>query len=239
MEHLARQVKILKLYAVFISILLTVFIFMSFRPDQSRQRFTEIDVERINVIEKDGTLKLVISNKERQHPGMAEGKNFPQRERDAGMIFFNSYGDECGGLVYDGDTRSAGMVYSVDQFRNDQVMQLRYTETPGSNPTNPSYGLKLWDQPSHELFPLHERARFFDSLKKLNDPAVMDREIKRLNEEGKLSKERMFAGKQGNGDVGLFIRDEKGNPRIKIYVGKDNQVHLETMDEKSQAAPFK
>lgn len=237
MEQLTRQVKALKLYSIFISLLLGIFIFMSFRPDRSRQRFTEIDVERINVIEKDGTLKLVISNKERQHPGMSEGKVFPARERPAGMIFFNSAGDECGGLVYDGDAKEAGMVYSVDRFRNDQVMQLQYSETPGDKNPSPAYGLKLWDQPEHGVFSMQQRSRYFDSLRALNDKTAYDRGVQQLLDEGKLMKERMFAGKMRNGDVGLFIRDDKGNPRIRIYVGKNNEVHVETLDEKGKPVP--
>ncbi len=64
-----------------------VFFFLAFKNQYSNERFKEIDVERINIIEKDGTLKMVISNKERQHPGMVNHKNMKQRERDAGLIF--------------------------------------------------------------------------------------------------------------------------------------------------------
>lgn len=92
--------------------------FMAFTKNQ---KFDEIEVERINVREKDGTLKLVISNKARQHSGRVDGKDVKPREREAGMIFFNRDGDECGGLVYDNDQNSAGMVYSVDKYRDDQI----------------------------------------------------------------------------------------------------------------------
>jgi hypothetical protein len=238
MEQLARQVKFLKLYSIFSSVLLIAFLFMSFKPGLN-QRFTEIDVERINVVEKDGTLKLVISNKERQHPGMSEGKDFPQRAREAGLIFFNAAGDECGGLVYDGDDQEAGMVYSVDRFRNDQVMQLQYSETTNAENPAPSYGLKLWDQPDARRFSMWQRLRYFDSLEKLGNKAIFEQAVQQLRNEGKLMRERMFAGKMRNGDVGLFIRDDKGNPRIKIYVGKDNQVHLEALNAKGQPVPFK
>jgi hypothetical protein len=36
-----------------------------FAQTNQKQRFTEVDVERINVIEADGTVKLVIANRER------------------------------------------------------------------------------------------------------------------------------------------------------------------------------
>ncbi|RBL92768.1 hypothetical protein [Chitinophaga flava] len=75
MEKLMREVHFLKFYSLILTTLLIAFLFMAFRNDFGKQRFEEIDVERINVIEKDGTIKLVISNAERQHPGMAEGKD--------------------------------------------------------------------------------------------------------------------------------------------------------------------
>lgn len=69
---------------------------------------------------------MVISNKKNQHPGIINNQALPERDRPAGMIFFNDDGDECGGLVYDGDRNSASMTYSFDQYKNDQIMQLQY-----------------------------------------------------------------------------------------------------------------
>src|SRR5579859_3338940 len=137
----AKAFRFFKRYSIFLTIAVSVSLIVSFR--NGRQHFEEIDVERINVVEKNGALKMVISNKERQHPGAMNGKDFPKREREAGMIFFNSQGDECGGLIYDGNSKEAGMVYSIDKYKDDQVMQLQYME----NTENKSrkYGLQLWD----------------------------------------------------------------------------------------------
>ena len=52
-----------------------------------------------------GDLRMVISNEHRQHPGIMNGEKLPDRERSSGIIFFNSSGDECGGLVYDGNEK--------------------------------------------------------------------------------------------------------------------------------------
>jgi hypothetical protein len=63
------------------------------------ESFDEINVKRINIIENDGTIRMVLSNKERQHPGRIDGKDIDEREREAGLLFFNDEGDECGGCV--------------------------------------------------------------------------------------------------------------------------------------------
>ncbi|MBV8252089.1 MAG: hypothetical protein JO154_05730 [Chitinophaga sp.] len=229
MEKLQREVRFLKIYALFLTTLLVGFLFMAFRTDFGKQRFEEIDVERINVVEKDGTLKMVISNEARQHSGLSEGKEIPKRKRNAGMIFFNSAGDECGGLIYDATkAEGAGMVFSVDQFRNDQIMQLQYSQEL-TDPKRRTYGLKLWDRPDD--FGTSRLLATADSLEKLKDRAAADKAFEDLYNKGYLGTERMFVGKTSKDEVGLFIRDDKGKPRIKIYIDKDNKAKIVTLDE--------
>lgn len=225
MEKLAKEVRFLKRYSIALTLLLAIFVLMSFRGN-NRTKFEEIDVERINVLEKDGTLKMVISNSARQHPGMANGKSLPQRKREAGMIFFNSAGYECGGLVYDADKSSAGMVYSVDQFRNDQIMQLQYMEDGSKNRT---YGFKLWDRPDN--FTMDDQLHLVDSLQALHQEAAINKAFRQMGAKGFLGRDRLFLGKTNKGEVGLFICDDQGRPRIRIYVDKNNQTQFETLDE--------
>ncbi|WP_294231476.1 hypothetical protein [uncultured Chryseobacterium sp.] len=231
MERLIREVRILKIYGAVLTILCVMFFFLAFRGNPE-QHFKEIDVERINIVEKDGTLKMVISNKERQHPGMVNHRAMKPRTREAGMIFFNSKGDECGGLVYDGDDKGSGMVYSVDQRNTDQIMQLQYSEAVGKEKGR-VYGLKLWDRPDD--FTLEQLIKVDDSLKKLDNPVLYKKAFAKLSEEGKLGNERFFAGKTANGDVGIFIRDNKGKVRLQIYVDKNNRTHIESLDEDGKA----
>ena len=119
------------------------------------------------------------------------------------------------------------MTYSVDQYRNDQIMQLQYSQNTEGADKQRSYGLKLWDRP--EDFPLSRTFKVVDSLQALNNKAVFDQEITRLQKEGKFGTERLFIGKTQTGDVGLFIRDEKGIPRIEIYVDKDGGTHMQSL----------
>jgi hypothetical protein len=103
---LQRDVRFLKSYAIVTTLLLIVVAFAVFRQASQKTRFTEVDVERINVVDKNGKLKMVISNSERQHPGVVDGKTYP-RTRPAGILFFNEKGDECGGLAFKGDQKTA------------------------------------------------------------------------------------------------------------------------------------
>src|SRR6266498_1791024 len=128
MEKLQRDVRLLKAYAFGATLLLVVLMFAGLGQTNQKTKFTEIDVERINVVEKDGKLKMVISNKERQHPGVMDGMTIP-RKRPPGILFFNEKGDECGGLIFDGDQQNGQfLVVSFDKFRQDQTIQLQHLE---------------------------------------------------------------------------------------------------------------
>src|SRR5579872_4446681 len=168
-QDLQKQVTALKYYLAFLSLLVVGLIsFISLR--EGTNRFKELTAERINIVESDNKLRMVISNQKRQHPGIMDGKVMAQREREAGMIFFNTDGDECGGLVFEGNKGGGGMAYSVDQYRNDQVMQLQYQEDTSKQQRLRGYGLKLWDR--SDDFTLGDLIRLDDSLKRLNDTSV-------------------------------------------------------------------
>ena len=231
MQDLSKQVRFLKLYAIFLTIIVIILagiVIFTLRNDH----FKEITAERINIVEPDGMLRMVISNQKNQHPGKMNGKVMPSRERPAGMIFFNNEGDEDGGLVYDGNKNGGSMTYSFDQYKNDQVMQLQYNQDNDGKGkmTARSYGLKLWDRPDD--FTLSNLIDYADSLKKLNDTNTYNAGIAKLKAEGKLGQQRFFAGKNENGEVGLFLRDSKGIPRLKIYIDKNDQPVIQTLDQK-------
>jgi hypothetical protein len=58
------------------------------------------NVQRINVVEPDGTLRLVLSNHSRLPGVIVRGKERPFARPQAGMLFYNDEGTENGGLVF-------------------------------------------------------------------------------------------------------------------------------------------
>jgi hypothetical protein len=236
-KELIKQVKFLKVYAGALTVVCILMFSVAFKQINANPHFKQIDVERINIVERSGKLKMVISNHESQDPGSMDGKSLGQRDRPAGIIFFNSDGDECGGLIYDGNKDGAGMVYSVDQYKNDQIMQLQYNQEPGKDKKiMRTYGLKMWDRPDD--FTLGKLMHYDDSLKKLNNEQNYTAEIKKLQAKGLLGNERLFLGKTSKNETGLFIRDDKGRPRIKIYLNNNNEPILQALDEDGNPVAF-
>jgi hypothetical protein len=136
MEKLQREVRLLKAYTTFVTLLLGVFMVAGFARSKQKAEFTEIDVERINIVEKDGKLKMVLSNSERQHPGLFDGKTYSARTRPPGILFFNEKGDECGGLVFKGNQNDgkadAGALLAFDSFSKIRPLASLTRRTKGS-----------------------------------------------------------------------------------------------------------
>jgi len=66
---LRRQFLFLRVYAIATSLVFIVLATAALRQVGTAQNLGEIKVERINVVDADGTLRMVISNKDRMHPG--------------------------------------------------------------------------------------------------------------------------------------------------------------------------
>lgn len=223
-EMLQKQVKGLKLMVGSLFGVILVALCFAFT---TKTKFTEINVERINIVEKNGDLKMVISNKERQHPGRMEGKDLAKRTREPGIIFFNGNTDECGGLVYDSDKESAGLVISVDKYKDDQVMQLQYNEDFTTHERK--YGIQFWTYGKENAF--KERGARFKELSGSGDAASRKKAIDQMRAEGLVATDRLFVGKTFKDDVGVFVNDAMGKPRIRLYVDRNNKAKIEVLDE--------
>ncbi len=78
--NVERDLKLLKGYALLSSLLITGLTLSAFTRAPQKARFDEIDVGRINVVEQDGTLRLVISNRDQSPGPMYRGKPFARLE---------------------------------------------------------------------------------------------------------------------------------------------------------------
>jgi hypothetical protein len=74
MEELAKQVKILKIYVIVLTIIVIACIISIFKMMHVDGHFDEITAGRINIVEQDSKLRMVISNHENQHPGSIMAK---------------------------------------------------------------------------------------------------------------------------------------------------------------------
>src|SRR5437763_6221838 len=181
--RLERDVRLLKLYAVCSTAVFAILMLAAFRrPNAARNaKFDEIDVQRINVVEKDGKLRMIISNRDRSSGPIAYGKPFGYKGGTRpGMIFFNDEGTENGGLTFtgmrkaDGTYSSSGHL-SFDQYNEDQVVYLQYIDENGRQ----RKGLTIADRAD---VPILDLVRERDSIAKMPNGAAKDSALKRFME---------------------------------------------------------
>src|SRR5215470_11969950 len=123
--------RFLLFYSGVLTAALAVAAFSRFATGSQNVKFDQIEVQRVNVVEPDGTLRMVISNKAKLPGVIVRGKEEHQEDRPyAGMLFYNNEGSENGGLVFGGHKNTKGEVVesggslSFDKYDAGQIVQL-------------------------------------------------------------------------------------------------------------------
>lgn len=229
MEHkLLSQIRKLRFYNLVLITALIAILLLSFDTYKNR-KFTEIDVERINVVEKDGKLKMVISNQERQPKAVINGAEMDGRGKAPGIILYNSEGDECGGFLFSGDKNEAGQILTFDQYKQDQIMSLRYNESNSNNKRERLYGLAISDRP--DTISLDKVYLQREKLQKIKNVAEREKALNQFDNSGIYGNNRLFVGKTWSDSYGLFLNDDKGKKRARLFLDKNNTARLEFYDE--------
>ncbi len=234
-----KELIFLRTFSVAIVIVMTFITTLAFKSN-GNQKFSEIDVERINSVEKDGTVKMIITNVEKFPNGKVKINEKPtneERKKRSGMLFFNEDGIECGGFIYDGkknaNGHSSGLSLTYDQYDGDQVMQLITQDYKEGNNRFVTSGLRFNDRPSNE-----SQTRTGAIIKELDqlrkkDPKAADEKYKMYEAQGLIGETpRMLLGKSRSESNGLFLFDNKGMPRAMFYVDKENNAKLDFFDDK-------
>ena len=122
--------KFLIAYSAVLSTVFAIMLLMGAKAHRS-EAFDEIQVHRINVVEPDGTLRMVISDHDQMPGVIVKGKESPKVDRpEAGMLFYNDEGTENGGLIFGGHRNEKGEVVdsggslSFDKYGASQIVQL-------------------------------------------------------------------------------------------------------------------
>lgn len=234
-----KELIFLRAFAFFTAVAFTFAITVGFK-NSGNQKFEEIDVERINIVEKDGTVRMIITNEGLFPNGkdIVNGKPTNEtRKKRSGMLFYNEDGIECGGFIYDGkkneNGHSSGLSLTYDQYDGDQVMQLLTQDYKEGDKRFVTSGLVFNDRPAKES--QIETGRIMRELDELakKDPKAADEKYQQYVAQGLLGgAPRVMLGKSRSENNGLFLFDDKGMPKAMFYVDKANNAKLDFFDEK-------
>ena len=232
-DAIRRELRLLQGFALVGTILLVTLSIAAFRLIAQKTRFTVIDVERINVVEPDGALRMVISNRPRSIGPIYKGKPFgyPGGTRP-GIIFFNDEGTENGGLTFTGRKRDDGTYtssvgMSFDQFNQDETLTLRYTDENGRKAS----AITIADRDTRDIYDLIMQR---DSINKMTDSTARAAALQRLfapRDGVPLAATRVYLGRDRSKAAVLNLYDPNGKPRLRLKVDSLGGASLEFLDE--------
>jgi hypothetical protein len=231
-SHLERDVRFLKAYAVVTSVLLGVLVLGGFQQQTQKTKFEEIDVERINVVEPNGMYRMVISNRPRSIGPIYKGTPFGYAGGGRpGIIFFNDEGTENGGLTFTGQRDSTGRYrasthMSFDQFDQDQVLNLDYTDQNGRR----LMGFSINDRADVNIYELVKQR---DTIMTMADTAARNAALSRLmgpRNGVPLNAQRLFVGRDPAKSAIVNLADRDGKPRLRLLVDSLGGARIEFLD---------
>ena len=227
MKFLTDQ-RFLAIYSGVLTLVFAVTVLSGFTKSSDHMQLRELDVRRINVVEPDGTIRMVISDKS-LFPGIIiKGQEMPHPDRStAGMLFFNDEGTENGGLIFGGQKGSDGKVVnyghlSFDQYMQDQTIVLEGDQEGSAYDKH----LAINDQPD---YPITEYLPLVEKYKQAPTDANKTALEKFFKEHGEATP-RLFLGEHPQQGLTLDMKDYRGRNRIVMRVRPDGSPVLEFLD---------
>ena len=224
--------RFLAVYSGCLTVMFAITVLAGFgRPRPENASFDQITVRRINVVEPDGTVRLVISDKN-EFPGLyLHGKEIKRADRkdSAGMLFVNDEGTEDGGLIYgaskDGGKGPSSFSHlSFDQYDQDQTLVLGASLEDGRKAS----GVTVNDVGGYVITP--EFIADAERVKAMPSDAARAAEWARFKRKYPGDAERGFFGRQTDESVGVSLRDVQGRVRASLTVKPDGEPVLQFLN---------
>jgi hypothetical protein len=229
MRDLFGSQRFLAIYSGLLTLVFAIAVVYGFAAQSKKTSFEELTVQRINIAEPDGTLRMVISNKA-LFPGIIiKGKESPHPDRKtAGMLFFSDEGTENGGLIFGGQKDKDGIVtsyghLSFDEYEQDQVFTID-AEQQGDKHTS---ALTFVDRPSYPIGDLVELTNRIKNLSADQQKA----EIAKFGQSHPSPHQRLYLGRSDDKSVALRLKDVEGHDRIVMRVAPDGSPVLQFINK--------
>ncbi len=237
--HIFQGKNMLATYAGGLTAGVAVALLSGFTNQNPNPHFDTITVQRINVVEPDGTMRMVLTNNNRI-PGLIinghEYADYGNRKAStaAGMLFYDAQATESGGLTFGGQKDAQGRIsrfghFSFDRYNQDQML----TISAADDGTNHRAEIKMIDQPN---WPIEEYLDLLDSIQQL-PPAEQEQAIAEFFEtHPRGAGLRTLLGTQTYPSVPsenrntLNLRDDQGRERARLTVAADGTPSLEFLD---------
>jgi hypothetical protein len=202
-------------------------------PRNSEDRvLDQLTVHRINIVEPDGTPRLVISDKARFPGGFFMGKEFDRADRrSAGMLFMNDEGTENGGMLFGGYKSADGKFHSYghlsfDEYEQDQ--SLSFDTDQDGDELSTAYAIN--DNVGDTLL-TPEVVAAYGAMERMPDGPEKEKAAAALRSKYPFRlPHRASLERDKDSSVALRLRDTEGHTRILLRVAADGSPSLQALD---------
>ena len=200
-SEILSQLRLLKIYAAAMTIVFAVLCLTALAPSTHKQKFGEIDAERINIVDANGSPQLIISNKDRFPEPVANGRELKgmRSVRPAGLVFYDAKGNEAGGLATFQMEKGKNSLIAFDYATAEAIGFSRFESDDGKTH---SAGFEVLDPPP---------------------PGAT------IEEAGAKHRTRI-AIQNENKDAQIRLADVDGKERIKLKVAADGSASIQILD---------
>ena len=195
--------------------------------------FDRIRVHRIDVVEPDGTPRLIVSNKADYPGSFFHGKEVERSDRrdSAGMLMINDEGTEDGGFIFGGskvDGKPSSFSHlSFDQYEQDQTVVLGTALYPDGTK---DAGISLNDAPDQPItLELYTEAAKIKAMP--HGPERATAWAAFMKKYPALTPRGSFARGE-DGSVALTLRDKAGQARLQLIVADNGEPSVKLLNAK-------
>ena len=217
--------RLLKVYVFAAASLLIVVTLTAFRNPAQQTRFQVIDVERINIRERDGKVRIVLANKARFPGLMVRGEEHPYPRGVAGIAFINEDGTESGMLAT--ETRRASGDFGAysglrwGSFGQGQGIGMLYDDDNGQREA----GVFITDAAATAASQLLERGRAVQQMPEGQAKARAMAELRRAE-----GPRRITFARLKDQSAAVELSDLQGKPRLRLVVDRAGAPRVDFLD---------
>lgn len=229
--NIFRHQNFLAVYSGVLTIAFATVVLLGARKPAPNASFDQITVHRINIVEPNGLIRMVISDKAEFPGAYYMGKEYQRTDRDVtGMLFNDEEGTENGGLIFGGGKDKDGITHSwghlsFDEYQRDQTLVLE-SDSDGSSRTT-YYAINDDDTPWALTPEVSAEAQRWKAMP--HGPARAAA-YKALQAKYPSPIRRAYFGRERDKSVSLVLRDQQGHSRLIARVAADGTPVLEFLD---------
>ncbi len=185
----------------------------------------ELNVEKLNICEKDGTVKMTLFNSDNIPSLIMDNEDLlpGHREKDgiSGAMFYNNHGDECGGLIYASSVNEDGVVemgmsLTFDKWKQDQLLQL-HLQKQGEKE---QYGFSIYDRPNIHVKESLEIMKQYHKEENIKEKNKLAKQLMKDNHK------RIFVGHDYDGQTKISMFNNEGQEKLKLYIDDEGEPQL-------------